>query len=431
MRIAIVKKIKAIAKRFISYRIENDTRIYQVKHTPFKVRVSLTGRAMNKYMKYPVEPKKIVFDNYMGRGYGCNGKYVTAELLRRRSDLDIVWMIKDIKLHQGEFPKGVRLVEYGTKQAMYEYYTAAVWVCNYHLIAYWNKGLQKRAGQKYIQMWHGSLGIKRIENDCDNLCKNASWFYLSKKNAQNTDYWISNSTFESEIYRRAFGAKNHILEYGHPRNDVFFDRNFQRITDKVKHYFGIGQNAKIVLYVPTFREKNGNPGGFDAEKLNLALLQKVLTELDGAPWQVVVRLHPRMQGGVESICNEVDDRVYLANDYPDIQELLCASDVVITDYSSCIFDFILTGKPGFIYAPDIREYNTERGFYYRLEETPFGIAETNQQLAEQIKNFDEHIYKRRVADFLAEKGCVETGKAAEKVCNLIETVLQEGNLNGN
>ena len=63
---------------------------------------------------------------------------------------------------KGNFPQ-VRLVEYGSKEAMFEYYTAAVWVCNYHLIHYWNQGLVKRFGQYYIQMWHGSFGIKKIE----------------------------------------------------------------------------------------------------------------------------------------------------------------------------------------------------------------------------------------------------------------------------
>ena len=204
-------RIKTFVKKFFDYTIENDVRVYRLKHTPFCMKCSLTKQALREYGVYAVEPKKIIFDNYMGHGYGCNSKYVTEELLKRRKDLDVVWTVKDIEKCKDEFPKGVRLVEYGSKQAMYEYYTAAVWIPNYHLIAYFNKGLTKRNGQIYIQLWHGSFGIKRIENDCDCLTKSPSWTYLAKKNAQNTDCWISNSTFETNVYRRAFWSTRQIL----------------------------------------------------------------------------------------------------------------------------------------------------------------------------------------------------------------------------
>ena len=176
----IKKNLKKIIKVFITYTIENDTRIYQLKHTPFKVERSLIKKAYQIYGNDPINAKKIVFDNYMGNGYGCNCKYVTEELIRRRTDLDLVWIVKNVNVHE-EFPDKVRLVEYGSPEALAEYYTAAVWVCNYHLIKYWNKGLVKRAGQYYIQMWHGSFGIKKIEKNCDCLTSSQSWTYLAKK----------------------------------------------------------------------------------------------------------------------------------------------------------------------------------------------------------------------------------------------------------
>lgn len=78
-----------------------------------------------------------------------------------------------------------------------------------------------------------------------------------------------------------------------------------------------------------------------------------------------------MQNSLEKVCIDEKKQIVKADAYPDIQELLAAAQVVITDYSSCIFDFLLTVRPGFLFVPDLEHYDQERGFYYKLEETPF------------------------------------------------------------
>lgn len=414
-------KIKTFLKNFIEYTIENDVRIYRLKHTPLKVKKSLIKRAERTCGKYQIQRNKVVFDNYMGKSYGGNCKYVTEELLKRNSELEIVWMVENVAAHIGEFPKQVRLVEYKSEQAMLEYYTAAVWICNYHLIAYFNKGLQKRKGQYYIQMWHGALGIKKIENDCECLTESSSWYYLAEKNSRNTDYWISNSAFETDVYRRAFWNVNQVLEYGHPRNDLFFGCDLSEVEQKVKQALQIEAEENIVLYVPTFREN----GGFPENKIAVGQIVQALGDRFGGSWRMVVRLHPRMQGTAEHVCDMKNADHVVTKNYPDIQELLAASQVVITDYSSCIFDFLFTDRPGFIYAPDVEAYNNERGFYYPLEETPFPIAEDNEQLIQNVRAFDENSYRRNVKEFIAGKGCVEDGQAAVRVAELVENIVQK------
>ena len=417
----IKEKIKGLAKNVIEYKIEDDTRIYRLKHTGLVLRNSLTAKTCRKYGNLAIEPKKIIVDNYMGHGYGCNSKYVTEELLKSDRNYDIVWTVKEKEKHRHEFPKEVRLVEYGSEEAMREFYTAGVWVLNYHLIAYFNKGLVKRAGQSYIQLWHGSFGIKRIENDCECLTGSQSWTYLAKKNAQSTDYWISNSSFESDVYRRAFWEVKNVLEYGHPRNDLFFSRDMQGAEKKVKKMLGIGEEERIALYVPTFRENLE----FPEYKLDVGRLRQTLEEKSGATWRIVVRLHPRVHGELEMVCTNMDEMIISADLYPDIQELLAASQIVITDYSSCIFDFLLTGRPGFLFAPDLEAYDQERGFYYPLTETPFPLAQSNEELLELVKRFDRKEYKKRVQRFLEGKGSKENGTAAEQVGALIDRIIKE------
>lgn len=414
-------KIKKIVKKFVDYTIEDDTRIYTLKHTNLNIRRSLTQSFEETYGALPVEPRKIVVDNYMGQGYGCNCKYVTEALLAAQEAYDIVWVVKNAAERREEFPAKVRLVEYLSAEAMYEYATAGIWLCNYHLVAYFNRGLQKKPQQTYIQMWHGSFGIKKIENNCEILTENKSWLYLAQKNSKNTDYWISNSRFETEVYRHAFWDVKNVLEYGHPRNDVFFGQDIDACTGHVKTVLGIEEKQNILLYVPTFREKNA----FPHEKLDVDGLLDTLDEVTGEEWCMVVRLHPRMRGKTEQVYEENTRRVYHADDYPDIQELLAAAQMVITDYSSCIFDFLLTGRPGFIYAPDIAAYNDERGFYYRLEQTPFPIATDNDGLRQNIRNFDRELYQTNTDDFFLDKGSVEDGQAAKRVCGLIQNILLE------
>ncbi len=420
----MLRRIKKTAKHFIDYTIEDDIRIYRLKHTPFQIRKPLTKAFLAKYGDLAIKPDKIVIDNYMGQGYGCNPKYVAERLLQSGREYELVWVVKDAAAKKNCFPETIRLVEYGTPEAVYEYATAGVWLCNYHLIAYFNKGLVKKKGQTYIQMWHGSFGIKKIENDCPILTENKSWTYLARKNADSTDYWISNSGFETAVYRSAFWNTGVILEYGHPRNDVFFGEDTGEIRRRVGQYLGIADTENVFLYVPTFRER----GSSSAARLNLDLVREALKKSEAfgrqRRWQIVVRFHPRMNAAEKEAFFGKWKGVKDATAYPDIQELLVRADAAMTDYSSCLFDFLLSGRPGFLYVPDRGEYDEERGFYYRLEESPFPVAETNRALVDNILFFDRQTYKSRLEHFLQERESKEDGRAAERVAELVSRLTE-------
>ncbi len=415
------KKIKSAIKKFVDYTIEDDMRVYRLKHTPVRLKKPLTKAFLDRYGSLAIEPYKIICNNYMGGGYGCNGKYVTEVLLRSSLPYDIVWTVKDKEKHAADFPERVRIVEYGTQEAMYEYATAAVWLCNYHLIYYFNRGLVKKPGQSYIQMWHGSFGIKKIENDCSILNSVRSWTALAKKNAAETDYWISNSGFETGVYRSAFWGAERILEYGHPRNDLFFGGDRPDVRASVNGALGISDSVKLCLYVPTFREM-GEP---QTGKIDVSGVLAALEARNGEEWRFAVRFHPRMKDGERDAFLGKWVGIINATDYPDIQELLFRADAVITDYSSCIFDFLLGANMAFLFVPDRDAYLDERGFYYPLEESPFPIAESNEELFLQIKNFDPERYGKRKDAFLVEKQSREDGRAAVRVAALIEQIVSE------
>ena len=108
-----------------------------------------------------------------------------------------------------------------------------------------------------------------------------------------------------------------------------------------------------------------------------------------------------------------------------MQELLAITDVGITDYSSWICDFVLTKKPAFLFATDISAYENERGFYYPLKTTPFPLATSNDELMENILNFDEKSYVEKCDNFIAEKGCEENGSAAFETVNKIIQLMEQ------
>lgn len=412
--------IRSWAKTIIAYTIEGEYKVYRIRKTSLQIRILYTRKYHKLYDHEKICPNKIVFDNYMGNGYGCNPKYVLKCILEmpqeRTEGLDLVWITKTPELLRPILPARVRIVLYNSEQAFYEYATAKLWVKNFQMVHLLNQGLLKKKEQIYIQMWHGSFGIKKIEGDCGYLNADKAWLALAKKNAAYTDFWISNSRFESDVYKNAFWGAGKILEYGHPRNDLFFEQDQLQYKRKVQETYGIAPEKKLFFYMPTFRDQ-------DHGLLQPLPYERIAEELGsrfGGEWVCLVRLHPR-RVSPKQIEALKEQSVMDATMYPDVQELLAAADAMVTDYSSAIFDFLLTKRPGFILAEDYDAYEQIRGFYYPLTDTPFPLAKTNEELLEQIGTFDEESYRQKIDAFLKEKGSVEDGNASKRVAELILT----------
>lgn len=372
----------------------------------------------------PIQKNKIVFCNFNGNGYGCNPKYIAEEIIKQKLPYELVWLVKNVKTETEKniFPKEIRLVGYSTKLGLEELASAKIWIDNQRKNYFIKKGLIKKEGQYYIQTWHGSFGIKKLDADVKAFTGELKqeWVDRSKFDSSMMDYLLTNSEFENQIFRRALWFENEIKQFGHPRNDIFF-RNSNEYKKKVCEYFNIPLDKKILLYVPSFRDDDD----ISCYQLDYEKVLKALEEKFGGEWICISRLHPRAKKFDKMLIPECD-YVVDGTFYPDIQELLVSSDIAITDYSSCIFDFLLTKNPGFIFATDIDKFNTDRGFYYPLEETLFPVAENNEKLIENIKNFDLQKYQEKVNEFLKGKGSIEDGHASERVVELIKQIMEEG-----
>lgn len=359
----------------------------------------------------PIKKDKIVVSSYYGRGYGDNPKYIVEELLRvNNSKLEIIWLVKKGQ-ESGEIPVGVKAVCNNSFKAIFHLSTAKVWIDNCR-----KAFLFKRKKQYYLQTWHG-FALKRIEKDVREHL-DAGYVKNAIKDSKHIDLLVSDSSFMTKIYKDCFWYNGKIVEWGQARNDILHNYDFN-VSNKVKKHFELCKNQKIILYAPTFRaDYSVEPYQIDYERLI-----KNCQERFGGDFVALVRLHPNIIDKCGALKFE-EGKIINASLYPDMQELLVAADIVISDYSSLMFDFALTRKPCFQFAVDIEEYKEDRNFYFPLDQLPFALAENNDQLQDIILNFKEKEYHEKLKDFFSETGMVMDGQASKRC---VDWILQKIN----
>lgn len=363
-----------------------------------------------------IEKNKILFITTRG-SYNCNHKAVVDEILRQNMPWQLVWVVrKEDLMHIKQYPEGLKLVVRGSRDFYKEMASAKVWIDNSINLSYLY--MPKKPGQILMEIWHGSFGLKRFETSCDKV-----WIRKAKKAGGRTDFCVSNSEFENQLFKRTFWQTAKMLSYGHPRNDVLVAADTERATkiaQGVRRHLRIAPDRKVALYAPTFRDSKG----LAFYDIDYYQLYDALVRRFGGEWIILTRFHFELQGKIDESKIMFPSFVTDVTMYQDIQDIMCITDVGITDYSSWICDFVLTKKPAFLFATDFKTFNNERGFYYSLESTPFPLAQGNQELAANILNFDETLYRKQCDKYLAEMGCLEDGHAAERVVEKLKDILE-------
>ena len=360
------------------------------------------------YRLLPIQQNKIICWANSFKQYGCSPKAITEHLLiNHPGRFDIVWVFEQGVHIPEPFPEGVRVVRYFSLDYLKEVHTAHFVICNMRTgNAYmWDK----RRGQRYIQTWHSSIRLKMIEKDAENTLPK-SYIENAKKDSSKIDALVSGCDFSTKIFENSFWYDGEILRTGTPRCDIFFS-DVTAVKSKVCHALNLNPQSKILLYAPTFR--NGNNAS--VHNLNFEAVKQRLTETIGGDWTVIYRFHPNI---IKSY--SIDQEGVDATRYPDMQELIAAADVLVSDYSSCMFDMAIAGKPCFLYTPDLNNYKAnERGLYFDFNELPFPIAHSNDELLSVIQVFDADKYTSDVSRFLHKVGSYECGKASERIASYI------------
>ncbi|WP_455684411.1 CDP-glycerol glycerophosphotransferase family protein [Thomasclavelia sp.] len=366
-----------------------------------------------KYLLYriyrilPIHKNRILLFSYYGSIYGGSPKYLSEYFVKNDKCLEVVWAFNQIDNYKNI--KGVKLVKYYSIKYFYYLATSHFIITNYRMTL----EFYKRLNQKYIQTWHSSLRLKMIEKDAqDTLSK--SYIEMARRDSKQIDLLLVGSEKSKEIYDNSFWYKGKYLKCGTPQCDLFFSND--NLRSKVLKFFKIDNNKKILLYAPTFR-RNHSLKYYD---IDYDRLLKTLNYKTNNEWVILLRLHPHLLNKIHNI--NFNNQVKNATKYDDIQELLSVADMVVTDYSALMFDYMLTKKPCFLYINDYEEYvSNDRKLYFDVKELPFPISYTNDELNEKVSQFIFKDYEVRCEEFLKNNiYSYDDGQACKKVYEYIK-----------
>lgn len=368
------------------------------------------------FSKSKINNKKIVVDNFLGKGFGDNVKYLVEELHRMNHDIEFIWIVRNMKEKTPDYVKKVR---YASFKSLYEYATAKIWIDNVRN----NIKTRKKVGQVYLQTWHGPFSSKKVEKMAEKTLTK-EYIKEAKKDGSIVDGILSNSKMQDEQYIKYFWINKNveILKYGFPRNDYLMkNQNNVGLKNDIKKYLGINGNYYIILYAPTFRDDFS----MDGYKIDFKKVVKSFSKKENKKVKLLIRLHPNVQKYSKFI--NYDNDIIDVTLYPNMQDLTLICDAVVSDYSSTLFDFAIQYKPAFICAIDLKKYMNTRGLVEEYFNYPFPFAKTNSELINNILNFDYLKYENNLNEFFKKYPIYDKGNATEKICLwIIDKIKEKG-----
>ncbi|WP_336208149.1 CDP-glycerol glycerophosphotransferase family protein [Nonomuraea sp. LPB2021202275-12-8] len=338
-----------------------------------------------------------------GRLYADSVRAVYEERLRRGDDREHIWIVKD-----GAFtPPGPATVVRANSREHHEALARSRYIVTNSFLPVW---FRSREGQVVVQTWHGTPA-KHIGNDQPHMARDPRppiW-HRQAAEVRGWDVLLSQSPWATPVLRKAFGYQGEVLESGLPRNDVLTSPDRDDLAAAVRERLGLAEGKRVILYAPTWRDYDRKNA---MVKLDLAKAREAL----GADHELLVRAHPmQAMPAVPDIARDVTT-------YPDIADLLLVTDVLVTDYSSVMFDFAVTGRPIVFYGYDLAKYSTKRGLYVDLPEiAPGPVLSTSSDVVDALRSIDEveAAHADRYSAFRATFAPRDDGKATARVVDHI------------
>lgn len=351
-----------------------------------------------------------------------NLRYIEAELARRTPPIPVVVLASHAT-------PGVRGKLAGLRHAL---------VAGWHLATarlvvvddYWFPMyvITPRPGTVRVQTWHAAGAFKKIGYSVLDKSFGADEELVSRVRIHsNYDLCLMPSAIATVHYMDAFRQprERFTSALGYPRTDLFFDdAHRERATRAIRARYAIPDGRRVMLYAPTFRGDTMHAARYD-DTLSLEALRAAI----GDGWCVLLRLHPFVRQGLR-IDGSMADFAVDVSDWPDMNELMFVADLLVTDYSSAIFEFALLGRPMAFLAPDVDRYETERGFYLDFRrDMPGPIFATTGELAAWVAAGRFGDAEARVRTFALESFEVADGHATERfVDRVVVPVLRTGRL---
>jgi CDP-glycerol glycerophosphotransferase len=381
-------------------------------YSPTRVLGALRRRRADWMRKLQYRPQAttklrdaVLFESFQGKVIGDNPLDIFNEVKERFPNLELIWATGK----GTAAPAGARGVRFGSREWLNALATSKYLVNNTNFPWYF----RKVSGQVYLQTWHGTP-LKRLGRDIPNNYLTKSYLDTMDREATYWDYLISPSPFCTEIFPGSFGYQGNIIETGYPRND-----RLSKITgaqrQEIRERIGISDpSTYVVMYAPTWRDYNRSATG-NWQSVNFMDENIQLPE----GFQMIYRGHTN----THAVHNAgVAGRAIDVTLYPDVTELYIAADVLITDFSSVMFDYTVTGKPIMFLAPDLERYRAERGFYFDFETmAPGPILNTDAEVLQTLGRIDQvsKDYETRYRAWQQKFNSLEDGNAAKRVVDIV------------
>lgn len=363
-----------------------------------------------------VDKNIILFESNLGRNYSGNPRFIYEKLVSLGLDrrFQCYFILEDTKV---SIPGNGKKLQRKSIAYFFLFSKAGFWVSDTRMPLY----LIKRKATVYIQTWHGTP-LKKLALDLTQVSMEGEadleqYKRLFVENSKTWDYLVSQNSYSTDIFRRAFAFDKEILEIGYPRNDLLINDNYQDNINKLKQKLNLPLDKKIILYAPTWRDNEyfGPQQYKFSSGMDFAYLKEQLSK----EYIILVKAHYL----VGEHMNNLGLQGFL---YPfgagfDIAELYLISDYLITDYSSVMFDYSILNRPMIFFTYDLDYYKDElRGFYFDfIEEAPGPFARTTKQLVEALLEYNFDTYRTKYQAFRVKYNHADKGEASQKVVDLI------------
>jgi len=358
----------------------------------------------------PLRDDLVLFDSWQGKQYSDNPRALSEELGRRRPDLRRIWVLRDPAL---QVPDDIGVVRRWSRQ-YYDTLAQARWVITNEVM---DRRFVKRRGSTYVQTWHGTP-LKRVGFDIETL-RSRDKTYLDQvaRDVESWDFLVSPNRHSTEVFRRAFRYEGPIIEAGYPRNDLLLAADRDAVARRVRRSLGIDTDRRVVLWLPTWRDHLHAQIGY---QFPVTLDPDAFSAALGDDHVLLVRGHHHTAANVAGLERPaVRDVTWFA----DVRELLLVADVLVTDYSSVMFDFAVTGRPILFFAWDLETYRDDvRGFTFDLEsQAPGPVLRSTAEVLASLQELDavSSAYAERYAAWQRRFCALEDGHASARVLDAV------------
>ena len=416
-------KLRKLIKRVINkfYRTLLDNRKIHLSKNPRRVRRYKSGQA--QYFaeiseKLPMVENLVFFESFSALSLNDNPYAIFKKMLEKPEfkDFKFVWAInsaEETARLKKRFPQ-VEFVVRNSDRYIERLATAKYVINNIIMPTYY----AKRHGQTFVYTWH-SITLKSLGYDIIGGKISIGGVISTLLMA---DYIISANSFMTKIFKESYRLEHiyegTLIEEGHPRNDLLIHAHRDEMLKRFEEYgVKVDQNKKIILYAPTWKGASTLQPVMETDKY-FKVRENILNNVDKSRYQVLIKPH---QAVYKKLTAEERRCGVFIPATMDTNEILSAVDLLISDYSSIVFDYLLTDRPVLFYIPDIADYADNRGIYFKPEELPGPATEDLNEIINWINNIDSYnsTYGERYRKF-KEFACEhDDGEVSDRVINCI------------